>query len=184
MTSARVACMCRLRRLALLLPLLPLLPSFMPAVAHAQAADEYAAKAAFIYNIALFSTLPNANGVVRLCVLGRDPFGSVLAALDGKALGNARLAVGYPRSSAEALAQCHILFISASEADSLALLADSAKTAGVLTIADVKGAARKGVMLELCVDERRIAFEFNGAAARGAGINLSSKVLRLARAVY
>lgn len=167
----------RLARLALLLPLLP-------GFVGAQTADEYAAKAAFIYNIALFSTLPNANGMVRLCVLGRDPFGNVLAALDGKALGNARLEVGYPRSSAEALVQCHILFISASETDSLAVLADSARTAGVMTIADVKGAARKGVILELCVDERRIAFEFNGAAARAAGISLSSKVLRLARAVY
>jgi hypothetical protein len=177
MMRARLARLRRSCHLALLLPLLP-------AAAHAQTADEYAAKAAFIYNIALFTTFPNPNGTVRLCVLGRDPFGSVLAALDGKALGNARLEVGYPRSGAEALVQCHILFISASEADSLSALADSARTAGVMTIADIKGAARKGVMLELCVDERRIAFEFNGAAARAAGISLSSKVLRLARAIY
>jgi hypothetical protein len=63
-------------------------------------------------------------------------------------------------------------------------LADSARAAGVLTIADTRGAARKGVMLELVLDDRRIAFEFNGAAARGAGVVLSSKVLRLARAIY
>jgi hypothetical protein len=162
--------------LALMLPLLP-------GSVRAQA-DEYAAKAAFIYNVALFTSLPNANGMVRLCVLGRDPFGGVLAALDGKALGNAQLTIGHPRSRSEALLQCHILFISASEADDLPALADSAKAAGVLTIADVEGAARKGVILELCVVERRIAFEFNGTAARGAGITLSSKVLRLARAVH
>ncbi len=155
-----------------------------PAAVQAQAADEYAAKAAFIYNIAQFSTLPNMNGAVRLCVLGRDPFGSALATLEGKPLGNARLSVLYPRSGPEALMQCHILYISASEADDMTALADSARAAGVLTIADTRGAARKGVMLELVLDDRRIAFEFNGAAARGAGVVLSSKVLRLARAIY
>jgi hypothetical protein len=164
--------------------LLALCCLMLPAAVRAQAADEYAAKAAFIYNIAQFSTLPNMNGVVRLCVLGRDPFGSALATLEGRPLGNARLAIVYPRSGPEALMQCHILYISASEADDMAALAESARTAGVLTIADTRGAARKGVMLELMLDDRRIAFEFNGAAARGAGVVLSSKVLRLARAIY
>ena len=126
--------------------------------AQTQAADEYAAKAAFIYNIAQFSTLPNMNGVVRLCVLGRDPFGSALATLEGKPLGNARLSIVYPRSGPEALMQCHILYISASESDDMTALADSARAAGVLTIADTRGAARKGVMLELVLDDRRIAF--------------------------
>lgn len=153
-------------------------------LSHAQAADEYVAKAAFIYNIALFSTFPNAGSVVRLCVLGRDPFGPALGALDGKALGGARLAIAYPPSGSEALRQCQMMFISASEADSLAALADSGRSAGVMTIADTKGAARKGVMLELCLEEKRIAFEFNGSAAQSANIMLSSKVLRLARAVY
>jgi hypothetical protein len=171
-----------LARLLLLVCLL--VPAGAHAQAQPQAADEYAAKAAFIYNIVQFSTLPNMNGVVRLCVLGRDPFGSALATLEGRPLGNARLAIVYPRSGPEALMQCHILYISASETDDMTALADSARAAGVLTIADTRGAARKGVMLELVLDERRIAFEFNGAAARGAGVVLSSKVLRLARAIY
>ena len=168
----------------LLLPCCLLLQAAAQAQAQTQAADEYAAKAAFIYNIAQFSTLPNMNGAVRLCVLGRDPFGSALATLEGKPLGNARLSVLYPHSGPEALMQCHILYISASESDDMTALAESARAAGVLTIADTRGAARKGVMLELVLDDRRIAFEFNGAAARGAGVVLSSKVLRLARAIY
>jgi hypothetical protein len=168
----------------LLLPCCLLLPVAAQVRAQAQAADEYAAKAAFIYNIAQFSTLPNMNGAVRLCVLGRDPFGRALATLEGKPLGNARLSIVYPHSGPEALMQCHILYISASESDDMTALADSARAAGVLTIADTRGAARKGVMLELVLDDRRIAFEFNGAAARGAGVVLSSKVLRLARALY
>lgn len=169
-------------RLALALALT--LTVAVAAPAHAQQADEYAAKAAFIYNIALFSSFANAGGTVRLCVLGRDPFEGRLAALEGKPLGQARVTVGYPRSSLEAIAQCQILFIGASEADDIAALAGRARAAGVLTIADTGGAANKGVMLELDVNERRIAFEFNATAARAAGISVSSKALRLARAIH
>ncbi|MFP5390441.1 MAG: YfiR family protein [Gammaproteobacteria bacterium] len=160
-----------------------------PTVGRAQAA-EYEAKAAFIYNIALFTSFPSAsfaNGdaaTLRLCLLGRDPFDGLLQALQGKPVGGARLAVERVVSALDAIRRCQILFIGESEADSLAALAEASREAAVLTIADFKGAARRGVMLELSVQDKRIAFEFNGAAARAANISLSSKVLRLAKAVY
>jgi hypothetical protein len=156
-----------------------------PACGNAQPAGEYEAKAAFIYNIALFTSFPNADaGTLRLCVLGRDPFDGALNALAGKAVGSLRLAVAFPRSSSEAMKRCQILYISDSEADSMAALADAGRDASVLTIAGTRGAARQGVMLELCVQDKKIGFEFNGASARSANISLSSKVLRLAKAVY
>ncbi|NHZ64342.1 DUF4154 domain-containing protein [Massilia sp. CCM 8694] len=163
--------------LALLLP--------APAQAQAQAAAEFAAKAAFIYNIALFSTFPNPDApLVRLCVLGRDPFGKLLASLEGKPLGEATMTIAYPPSGGDALRQCQIVFVSASESDSVARLAQAAPREGVLTVSDAKGAARLGIMLELAVEDKRIAFEFNAEAARAASITLSSKVMRLARAVH
>lgn len=156
-----------------------------PLCCRAQSAAEYEAKAAFIYNIALFTTFPHVDGgQIRLCVLGRDPFDGALAALQGKTVGAARLAIDYPRSAAEAMRRCQILFISDSEADRIGALVDSGKDAPVLTVADMKGAARLGVMLELSVQDKRIGFEFNGAVARAANITVSSKVLRLAKAVY
>ncbi|MFB9245794.1 YfiR family protein [Massilia antarctica] len=159
----------------------------LPAAARAQApaAAEYAAKAAFIYNLALFSTFPDARaGLIRLCILGRDPFGKLLAGLEGKPLGDARMTIAYPPSGRDALKQCQIVFVSASESDTVALLAQSARQEGVLTVSDAKGAARMGIMVELDVEDKRIAFEFNAEAARAANIALSSKVLRLARMVY
>lgn len=156
-----------------------------PAWGSAQPASEYEAKAAFIYNIALFTSFPNVEGgVIRLCVLGRDPFDGVLKTLEGKAVGAAKLEIDYPRSAGDAMKRCQILFISDSEADGMAALADLGRESYVMTIADAKGAARKGVMLELSVQDKKIGFEFNGTAARSANISLSSKVLRLAKAVY
>ena len=53
----------------------------------------------------------------------------------------------------------------------------------VLTIADSPGAARRGVALNLSVAADRVTFEANLQAARDAGLNLSSKLLRLATQV-
>lgn len=156
-----------------------------PGACGAQPAAEYEAKAAFIYNIALFTSFPQLEGgQIHLCVLGRDPFNGALQALQGKPVGAARLTVDYPRSASEALRRCQILFIGDSEHDALATLLEASREAPVLTVADMRGAARRGVMLELSVHEQRISFEFNGTAARAANIALSSKVLRLAKAVH
>jgi hypothetical protein len=157
---------------------------FAPNMAHAQAVPEYAAKAAFIYNVSLFSSLARAPGIIRLCVLGRDPFGRALDSLEGKTVGEAKLTVSYPRSAGDALKQCQILFIGASEEGSIDDLVDRADGASPLTISDIKGAARRGVMLELSVQNKRIVFECNCKVMRAAGIVLNSNVLRLAHAVY
>jgi hypothetical protein len=55
---------------------------------------------------------------------------------------------------------------------------------GVLTIAEREGAARQGIIIELTTDERKIGFEFNRASAREAKLDISSKLLRLARRVH
>lgn len=52
-----------------------------------------------------------------------------------------------------------------------------------LTIADSAGAARRGTILNMSVAQNRVTFEVNLQAARGAGLNLSSKLLRLATEV-
>jgi hypothetical protein len=49
---------------------------------------------------------------------------------------------------------------------------------------DQDGMAQRGVMVNLFLDNRRIGFEVNAEAAKRARLNLSSKMLRLARAVY
>jgi hypothetical protein len=152
--------------------------------AHAQTLTEYAAKASFIYNVTLFSSLARSPGTVRLCVLGRNPFGRALDSLEGKSVGVAKLTLAYPPGTSEALKQCQILFISASEEGNIGNLVNGADGTWPLTISDIKGAARRGVMLELSVENKRIAFECNCTAMRAADIALNSNVLRLARAIH
>ena len=50
----------------------------------------------------------------------------------------------------------------------------------VLTVADSPGATRRGVILNMSINQGKVAFEVNLKAAKAARLKLSSKVLRLA----
>jgi hypothetical protein len=86
-------------------------------------------------------------------------------------------------AAGESLAGCQIVFISASEISSLSIVLERLNGSTVLTVADSPGAARRGVALNMAVAQNKVTFEANLLAARGARLNLSSKLLRLATQV-
>jgi hypothetical protein len=174
-----------LGRLARLLLVACALPG-LTALAQPPATPEYTLKAAFIYNFARFTNWPERpDKLLHLCVLGRDPFGDALDTLNKKEVGQLHVAVTRLRNAEEAMRTCQIVFIADSEVDSFLMQPERVRFAsGVLTIAEREGAARQGIVIELATDERKIGFEFNQASAREARLEISSKLLRLARRVY
>lgn len=150
------------------------------------AGPEYVLKAAFIYNFAMFTTwAERLDRSITLCVLGRDPFGAALDPLAGKQIGSAKLAIKRMKTRAETQGACQIVFVTASEVDNyLSLMARAQDGGAVLTIADKEGAAQRGMMIELTVEDKKIGFEFNRQAARLGNVEVSSKLLRMARKVY
>ena len=151
----------------------------------AQAAvSEYELKAAFLYNFVAFTEWPATvqPGAV-LCVFGNDPFGSSLDSLRGKAARSATLEVRRVQSLSEAR-KCHVLFISPAAGQGLDSILPGLRGAPVLTVAETPGAARQGAVIGLVTDQARVGFEINLNAAKGAGLSLSSKLLRLAKEVY
>ena len=160
---------------------LAMLASALPA--QADELPEYRVKAAFIYNFALFTEWPTEVGsTLNICVHGQDPFGAEIDALQGKAVGARSIAV-HRRPAGTSLDGCQIVFIAPSAIGALPRVLDSVRGRPVLTVADSAGAARRGVALNLAVDQDRVSFVANLQAARGAGLNLSSKLLRLATEV-
>lgn len=155
---------------------------FVP-LANADESPEYKLKAAFLYNFAAFTDWPSdAGAAINLCVVGNDPFGKELDPLRGKALGSRTLAV-HNRPATDSLHGCQMVFIAPSAIGQLPRLLDNVRGRPVLTVADSADAARQGVALNMTVHNGRIAFEANLTAARGAGLDLSSKLLRLATEV-
>lgn len=150
------------------------------------ASPEYALKAAFIYNFAMFTTwAERPDKTIFLCVLGRDPFGSAIDPLEGKEVGQSRLSILRYRSVSEVTSTCQIVFVTDSEVDNYLGFALYMRNApGVLTISDKEGSARQGMIIELTAEGKNIGFEFNREAARLANVDISSKLLRIARKVH
>lgn len=149
----------------------------------AQAAPpgEYEVKTAFIHNIAKFVEWPHRSaGPLKLCVVGQDPFGSALDAIDAKPIGDTVWEVVRRNTN---LRGCGVLFISASESNNLKPILTSVQGSAVLTVGDTPGYAEQGVMVNFYLEQNKVRLEINNAAAGRAGFRISSQLLKLARIV-
>ena len=156
--------------------------SLAPA-ARADELPEYRLKAAFLYNFALFTEWPPEVGtLLNVCIHGPDPFGKDIDELQGKAVGPRSIAV-LRKAVGESLAGCQVVYVAPQAFGGLIRVLNGVSGRPVLTVADSPGAARQGVSLNMAVAQNRITFEANLQAARGAGLNFSSKLLRLATEV-
>ena len=75
------------------------------------------------------------------------------------------------------------LFISGSESARLSTILEEVKSDGVLTVGDTVGYARRGVVINLVVEDGKVRFNVNVDAARQGRLKLSSKLLKLASIV-
>ncbi|MDD5365834.1 MAG: YfiR family protein [Gallionellaceae bacterium] len=146
---------------------------------------EYEVKAAFVHNFAKYVEWPaaiKARSSLRLCILGQGQFAEAAEGLRGKRVGGAAWEV-VPVGSRSDLGECQVLFIEASEADKLPRLLDGLKGSPVLTVADSEGYAAQGVAINFYLEQNKVRFEINPAAAGRAGLKISSQLLKVARIV-
>jgi hypothetical protein len=148
---------------------------------------EYLIKAAFVYNFARFTEWPAAafqgpTSPLRLCLLGKDPFGQALDSIAGKKIKNRDIEVRHLLFVEEARA-CHVLFISESAKGRLAEVLQLLRDAPILTIGDMPDAARAGGIIGLEIVQKKVRFRVNLDNAQGAGLKMSSRLLDLAMIV-
>jgi hypothetical protein len=170
-----------------LLRLLAVVVIFTASAVRAQVvAGEYQIKAAFVQNFAKFVDWPSlqAGGTSPLVIgiVGDDPFGPTFASMIAGAKNE-----GHPLRMIhlrwnDHLADCHVLFVSASEIQHLPQILANAPNA--LTVGDFDSFARRGGIIELRMAGNRVRFDINSAAAHRAGLRISSKLLGLAMHVY
>lgn len=144
-------------------------------------------KAVFLFNFAKYVTWPaQAIGErsptgIRICVTANDSFFTLLKSavqdedVDGKPLEPVAL-TGLDEARA-----CQILFVGdANSPDGKAWLS-AVRGRQVLTVGD--GALNDETVIGFVREANRIRFDINRAAAERHGLNISSKLLRLARQV-
>jgi len=162
-----------------------------PAWAQARApavSKEFQIKAVFLYNFAQFVEWPaeafdGPGSPLVIGVLGLDPFGDFLDELvKGEVVNGRPIVVRRYRWIGEVDA-CHVLFISGSEGAHLEQIEKTIAGRSILTVCDWEGLMRHGGMIRLFMSGRHVRLQINLAAARAAGLTISSKLLRSAEQV-
>lgn len=149
-------------------------------------ASRQAIETAFLYNFALFTQWPDitASHSFNICVLGNsNPLGESLEQLNGKLIENLPVRTQIVRSPGEA-SHCHILFVPSSWHHLMPTVASALRDTSTLIISEANNYNPNEVMIILGEENGRINFQINHTATKRAGLNVSSKLLRLARKVY
>lgn len=147
--------------------------------------SEYRLKAAFLFNFAKFVEWPpeafaEKTSPFIIGVLGQNPFGNELEqTIRGKTVNDRSLQVKEFHSVTEAT-NCHILFISTSEKQRLPEIFKGLRGASVLTVGETDRFTEAGGMINFVAEGNKTRFQINDAAAKGAGLKISSKLLSLA----
>jgi hypothetical protein len=161
-----------------------LLSLFIMTTAYAQKASEYQVKAAFLFNFSKFLEWPveamgEAEEPFVFGVLGKDPFGSYLdAIIAGEKIMDHQMIVKR-FNSVEQVDKCHILFVNLHGKTSEALNALKGKS--ILTVGDDNDFNRYGGIIRFFTENEMIRLQINVDAAKTANLNVSSKLLRIAK---
>jgi YfiR/HmsC-like len=184
-----------LRRFGILIVVLSMTLNWAPP-ADAQAGDasdssEYLIKAGFIYNFAKFVDWPSTSfsqpdAPIVIGVLGTDPFGNVLDRIVAdKKIGSRGFVVRRYKwgKDLKDLRDCQILFVSASEKAHTDEIVEFVKWLPILTIGETPGFAERGGVIRFTLEDNRVRFEVNVDAAHKANLNISSRLLTLAKII-
>ena len=167
---------------------------------------EYQVKAAFLYNFLQFVDWPeeksaDSNEPITIGIIGKDPFGDAFGSIKDKKVKGGRGVIikrfksfedlkkstekDKPESDqeTETLTKCHLLFICSSEQKNLKEIIDLLKDHSVLTVADMQGFLESGGIVNFVIEENKVGFEINIAAAEHAKLKIRSQLLRLAKRI-
>lgn len=153
--------------------------------------SEYLIKAGFIYNFAKFvewppTSFPQSDAPIVIGILGTDPFGSVLDRIVAdKKIGSRGFVVRRYKWSKDLkdLRECQILFVSSSEKAHTDEILEFVKWLPILTIGETPGFAERGGVIRFTVEDNRVRFEVSVDAAHNANLNISSRLLTLAKII-
>ena len=157
-----------------------------PALAQSARADEYRAKAAFLFKFVKFVQWPpspyrpDANTVV-IGIVGRTAFNDAFEAVAReKALSGPHIIVRQLNREDDPRTY-HIVFIPQSETHRTAEILQSARDAAVLTVGETVSFLAEGGIARFYIEGDRVRFEIDGRGAQHAGLKISSQLLSLAK---
>ena len=157
--------------------------SIIPSL-YGQRATEYQVKAAFLFNFSKFMEWPpeafsSPDEPFIVGVLGNDPFGRYLDEIvtGEKILGHVMTVHRY--NDISEINKCHILFIN--KPGKTAEIINNLKGKSILTVSDDPEFNQHGGIVKFYPENEMIKLQINVSAAKEANLNVSSKLLRIAK---
>ena len=157
-----------------------------PAAENADLTD-YQVKAGYLYYFTQFTDWPtnafaSADAPIVIGIVGENPFGNTL---DELVQAKGKIVRGHPLvirrlNAGDDLQSCQILFFCRNEKEQLPALLQKLKGSHVLTVGDDNGFLDKGGMINFVLVQGKVKLEVNATAAEEAGLQISSKLLKLA----
>ena len=149
---------------------------------------EYLLKAAYLFNFASFVEWPAArfkksDSPIIFGVVGVDPFGDSLEkTFKGRKVGTRALTVSR-FSDAKSLGNCHVLFLPQGHKQDLKKIIAYCQKTNVLLVSESPGFLKQGGIVNFYIEDDSIQFEIHVDRAKRWKLEISSKLLRLARLV-
>lgn len=149
----------------------------------AQAISEQAIKAGFVFNFLKFTHWPAMRDSdarpLQICTPGAQALDGQLAQLQGRSVAGRAIEVRSNVVPGE-WRSCGILYFTANDAERLEPALRVLGNAPVLTVGEPAGFVQAGGMIALRIEDNRIRFDVNLAAAQRAGLVLNGQMLQLA----
>jgi len=180
-------------------------PIALQARADTAPSQEYRIKAAFLYNFLKFVDWPkqieeDAKSPITIGIIGKDPFGKAFEPVKDKPVKNKKVVIrrfkGYRElkrlgetdkaelhRQVEAIRMCRVLFVCPSEKELLREIVKLVRVHPVLTVGHGRGFLESGGIINFVMEDKKVRFEINAAAAERSGLKIRAQLLRLARKV-
>jgi hypothetical protein len=174
---------------AWIVAMLAMTAALLPAWAAPAAArpSETAVKAAFLTKFAAYVDWPASlrlapNAPITLCIVGGDPFGRAIdKAVQGQQIDSHPIVLKRMASAAGADG-CQVAFVDGTGARSTADMLHALQGKPVLTVTDGRMGRDRG-MIHFVVDDGRVRFHIDRAAAESCGLDLDARLLAIALSV-
>lgn len=149
------------------------------------ARSEVEIKAAYVYNFVKFVTWPEAKleteSDFQLCIYGDNPFGTFTEKFNSLSVQGRNIAVKYPDISQ--ISGCNVLFINHAEEKFLPEIISLTSKHPILTISEIEDFTDMGGCVGFLKLGNIVRFDINLEKARSVGLDISSKLLKLANEV-
>jgi uncharacterized protein YegP (UPF0339 family) len=140
-------------------------------------------KAIFVYNFTKYINWPLYQGNFIICVIGNSPIiGEIEGIASKKTVGNSAIEI-VKVNSADEIAKCHIVYVTASKSSLVAQLFQKAKESNILVISEKQNACASGAGINFVSNNGKLIFEISKSNIESCGLKVSTDLLKLGTSV-